>query len=84
LEDNTCKALGIPEQLVDIVVANNLIMVSFPPHKLAVHDFITLIPYKPVERLNDGLQIYALRNRIGPILTLGTSVVVVGTFKNKA
>ena len=84
LQDDACEALGIPEQLVDIVVANNLIMVFLPPHKLPVYDFIALIPYKPVERFDYGLQIYALSNRFSPILTLRTSVVVVGTFENEA
>jgi hypothetical protein len=53
-------------------------------HKLPIHGFIALIPYKPVERLDDRLQIYALGNRIRPVLTVRTSVIIVCTFEDEA
>lgn|SRR5712675_1904518 len=59
-------------------------MISLSSHELAVHNFIALIPNKPVERLDDRLQIYALGNGISPVLTLRTSVVVVGAFEDEA
>jgi hypothetical protein len=59
-------------------------MIPLSSHELPIHDFIALISHKPVERLNDRLQIYALGNRLRPILTLRTSVIVVGTFEDEA
>jgi hypothetical protein len=59
-------------------------MISLSSHELAIHDFIALISYKPIEGLDDRLQIYTLGNRIRPVLTLRTSVVIIGTFKDEA
>jgi hypothetical protein len=59
-------------------------MIFLSSHELPIHNFIALIPYKPVERFNDPLQIHTLGNRLRPILTLGTSIVVIGAFENEA
>jgi hypothetical protein len=59
-------------------------MISLPSHELPIHNFIALIPHEPVERLDDRLQINALGYSISAVLTLRTSVIVVGTFEDKA
>jgi len=36
LENNFGEAFGIPEKLIDVVIANDLIMIFLFPHELAV------------------------------------------------
>src|SRR5258708_39215912 len=59
-------------------------MISLSSHELAIHDFIALIPYKPIEGINNRRQIYSLRNGIRPVLTLRTSVVIIGALEDEA
>jgi hypothetical protein len=75
--------LGIPEQLVDVVVPNDLLMVPLPPQKDTVDDFIPLIPKKPVERPDDGPQVQAFGNGLDPVLALRTTVIVVSTLEDE-
>jgi hypothetical protein len=59
-------------------------MVPLPSHKFPIDDFIALISHDSVDRLDDRLQIYALGNRLRPVLALRTPVIVIGTFEDEA
>lgn len=83
-EDDFCKTFGVPEELVDVVVANDVSMVLFFADELAVHDLVTLVTHKPVEGLDDGLEIEAFFDGLDPVLALWTSVVIVCTLENEA
>ena len=50
-ENDPRKALGVPEQLVDIVIPDDLMMVPFPPHILSIHRLIPLITHAGRERV---------------------------------
>jgi len=83
-EDDFCKTFGVPEELVDVVVANNVGMVLFLADEFAVHDFVTLVTHKPVEGFDDGLEVKTFLDGLYPVLALWTSVVVVCTLENEA
>jgi hypothetical protein len=58
-------------------------MVLFLPHKLAINDLVPLIAHKPVERLDDRVEIETLRDRFHSVLALGTTVIVVCALENE-
>lgn len=59
-------------------------MILFFPHKLAFDNLIALVPHEPVQWLNNGLEIEAFRYWIHPILTIRTSIIVVGALEDEA
>ena len=69
-QDNPRDTLRVPEQLVDVVVPNDLVMVTLLPHELAVHNLVPLVPDETVERFHDGMEIEALGDGLHPVLTL--------------
>ena len=83
-EQNLGYPLWIPEQLVDVVVPNDLIVVLFFPNELAIDDFVSLVTYETIQGFNHGLEIESFRNGIHSILTLGTPIVVVRALENEA
>jgi len=84
IEDDSAKPLRIPEELVDIVVTDNLVVILLFPDEFAIHYFISLIPNKPVQRLDDSMKVDALWDRINSTLTLGTPIVIVGALEYEA
>lgn len=58
-------------------------MVLLATNELAIDNLVALVPHETVQRLDDRLEVQALRNGIYPVLTLGTPVVVVGTLEDK-
>jgi hypothetical protein len=83
-EDDFCETFGVPEELVDVVVANDFGMVLFLADELAIDDFVALVTHEPVEWLDDGLEIEAFLDGLDPVLALWTAVVVVCTLENEA
>ena len=59
-------------------------MVAFSSNEFSIDNLITLVSHEAVYRLDDMLQVDALRNWVGSALTLGAAVVVVGAFENEA
>lgn len=83
-EHDPGNSFGIPEELIDVVVSNDLGMVTFPSYELSVNNFIALVSHEAVQRLDDMFQVQALGNWIGSVLTLGTTIVVVGALEDEA
>jgi hypothetical protein len=81
---NPGDSLGIPEKLVDIIVTDNLVVISLSLQELAIDDFVRLIAQESVQRLDDASQVQSLRYGLHPVLTFGGSVVVVCTFEDEA
>ena len=84
LERDPRDALGIPEQLVHVVIADDILMIPLPPNVLAVLNLVPLIPNEPVQRLDDGLEIEPLGRRLDPTLTFRTPIVVVRALEDEA
>ena len=59
-------------------------MVTFPSYELSIHNFVALVSHETVERFDDMFQVNTLGNRIGPVLALRTTVVVVGALEDEA
>jgi hypothetical protein len=76
--------LGVPEQLVDIVVTDNLVVVSLPPQELAVDDLVPLVSKEPVQGLDNAPQVETLGNGLDPVLAFRASIVVVGALEDEA
>jgi hypothetical protein len=84
IENDSCDAFWIPEELIDIIISNNILMIPFPSHKLAINDFVTLITNEPVERFDDSSKIQAFRDRLHTVLTLRGPVVIICTLEDEA
>ena len=84
VENDPRDTLGIPEQLIHVVIANDILVILLPPYKLPFDNLITLVPYKPVQRLDDSAQVESLRYGLHSILTLWRSVIVVGALEDEA
>jgi hypothetical protein len=83
-QDDSRDTLGIPEQLVDVVVTDDPVMVELSSQKFAVDDFVSLISQELVQGLDDRSEIETLGNRVDSVLTFGRSVVVVGALEDEA
>ena len=83
-EHNSHDTLWIPEQLVDIIVPNYILMVPFPSHKLSIDNFIALITDEWLERFCDHLKIQALWNRLHTVLAFRRPIIVVSAFEDEA
>ena len=59
-------------------------VVAFSPDELSVNNFVTLVSHKAVYGLDDVCQVYTLRKWVGSVLTLGTTIVVVGALEDEA
>ena len=68
---NPRNSFRIPEQLVNVVITNNLIMVLLSSHILAVNQFVALVTDEAIKRFENCAKILALRNRVQTILTFG-------------
>lgn len=84
VEHDTSETLWIPKELVNVVVADDLVVVSFPTDEFAIDGLVALITHELVERLDDCLEVEALLDGLYGILTLWTAVVVVGTLEDEA
>jgi hypothetical protein len=59
-------------------------MVAFSPNELSINNFITLVSHEAIYGLDDMFQVQALRNWVGSVLALGTTIVVVGALEDEA
>jgi hypothetical protein len=83
-ENDSRDALRVPEELVDVVVPDDVLVILLPLEKLALDDLVPLISDEPVERLDDRPEVETLWHRLDPVLALGRSVVVVGALEDEA
>jgi len=69
-EDDTCDALWVPEELVNIIIPDDRFVILFASHEFPVDDLITLVPDKPVKRLYHSSQVKPFGNRLHSALAL--------------
>ena len=84
MENNACETFGIPEKLVDVVVADDVCVIPFPSDVLAVLELVALVTEEFVERLDDGVKVEALGYGFNAVLALGRSIVFVGALEDEA
>jgi len=84
IEYDTGETLWIPKELVNVVVADDLVVISFPANEFAIEGLITLITHELVERLDDCFKVEALLDWLHAILALWTAIIIVGTLENEA
>ena len=60
-----------------------MVEVTFSSYELSIDHFIALISHEAVQRLDDMFQVYTLGNRIGSVLALGATIVVVGALEDE-
>lgn len=84
VEHDTGETFWIPEELVDIVVTDDLVVVFLPAHELVIYHLISLCSHEFIKWLDDGLEIQAFFDWFHAILTFGAAVIVVGTLENEA
>ena len=83
-EDNPGDTLWVPKELVDIIITNDVCVVSFPPDKVTIHHFVPLVANEAVQRFDYGPQVQAFENGFDCSLTLGGMVIVVCTLEDEA
>ena len=83
-EHDPSNPFGVPKELVDVVISDNLVMVAFPSNEFSINNFIALISHEAVYGLDDMGQVQSLWHWVGSVLTLGAAVVVVGAFEDEA
>jgi len=81
---NASNALWIPEQLVNIIVTNDAIVITFSSYKFAIHRLIALITNEAIKWLDNSPEVESLWDGIDAVLAIGGAVVVIGAFENKA
>ena len=59
-------------------------MIALSPNELSIDNFIALVSHEAVYGLDDMFQVHAFRDWVGSVLTLGTTIVVVGAFEDEA
>ena len=77
------KELYLPEELVNIIISDNVLVTLFASHEFPVDDLITLVPDEPIKRF-DSSQAKPFGNRLHPALALWRPVIVVCTLENEA
>ena len=83
LEDDALDALGVPEQLIDVVVADDLAVIALAAHVLAVVDLVALFAAVAVEGGDDVVQVGPLLDGLDPILAGGGVQVIVGALEDE-
>ena len=84
VQHDPCDTLGVPEQLIDIIVTNDVGMILLIADKPSIDNLIFLIADEAVEGFNDGLEVKALFHRLDTTLALGGSITVVRALENEA
>ena len=82
-QDNSADALGVPEELIDIIVTDSLVVVLFSSQEFAVNDLVSLITQELVKRLDDGSEVQSFGDSVDSVLTFRRSVVIVGTLEDE-
>lgn len=83
-EHDPRDSLGVPEELVDVVVSDDVLVVALTLEESAVRDLVALIADEAIERPNDGAKVEAFWYRFDAVLALGAAVVVVRTLEDEA
>ena len=83
-EDDPLDTLGVPEELIDIVVSDDILVILLPTDVLTIHDFVALVAAILVQRGDDITEISSLLNRLNALLALGRMEVVLGTLEDEA
>jgi len=77
-------SLGVPEELVDVVVPDDILVIPLPLEELALDDLVSLISDESVERLDDCSKVETFGDGFDPVLALWRPVVVVGALEDEA
>ena len=83
-ENDARDALGVPEELVDVVVTDDVLVVAFAADESTVDDLVALVSDEPVQGSDDRAEVEPFRDRLGAVLALGRPVVVVGALEDEA
>ena len=84
LHDDALDALGVPEKLVAVVVANRLVVVALAADVHAVRDLVALVPDVLVEGGDDVVEVRELLHGLNGILARRRVQVVVGALEDEA
>jgi hypothetical protein len=82
-KDDPLNTLGIPEELIDIVITNDVLVIFFPADIFAIHNFIALVSAVLIQRSDYLTKISAFLNRFNSLLTFRRVIVVVRTLENE-
>ncbi|EEQ37576.1 hypothetical protein CLUG_01699 [Clavispora lusitaniae ATCC 42720] len=83
-EHNSRNTLWVPEQLINIIVTNNLIVVLFTLDKSSLVNFVYLRSQESVDRCDCSVQIVTLWDWFSSLLTLWRQQVVHSSLINVA
>ncbi|KAG9099730.1 hypothetical protein FS749_000523 [Ceratobasidium sp. UAMH 11750] len=78
------NAFRVPEQLVDAVVSDNILVVLLAANKLALLDLVPLVAQELVDRFNDGVEVESLWSPLGAVMAFGRAMVVAGALEDEA
>jgi hypothetical protein len=81
VEDDPGDTFRIPKELIDIIIANDSVMILLPPDELAFNNFIPLVSDKPIKRFHHRPQVKTFWHRFDPILAFGTPIIVIRAFE---
>jgi len=83
LENDTLNTLGVPEELVHVIVTNDLVVITLSADVLAVEDFVTLISAVVVQRSDYVVQVGELLNGLNLVLANRRVEVIVCTLEDE-
>ena len=70
--------------MVDIIITDDLVVVSLPSNIFAIELLITLIAKETIEGLDNGVEVQPFGDGVDAVLAFGRSVVVVGALEDEA
>jgi hypothetical protein len=77
VQDDPCDTLGIPEQLVDVIVSNDVGVIFLSANEPSIDDFVSLISDESIQWFNDTLEVEAFIHRSDTTLALRGSIVII-------
>ncbi|KAH3669983.1 hypothetical protein OGATHE_002796 [Ogataea polymorpha] len=84
LQNNSRNTFWVPEKLVDIVIANDAVVVLFTLDIAAINNLINLSSDEAVKRGNDSVEVVALWNRVSSLSACFRVQIILSTFVNEA
>ena len=82
-QDNSADTLRVPEELIDIIVTDSLVVVLFSSQEFTVDDLVSLITQELVEWLDNSSEVQSFGDSVDSVLTFGRSVVIIGTLEDE-
>ena len=84
LENDAVDTLGVPKELVAVIVTDNLLVISFATDVNTFVDLVTLIAAVAIQRGDDVVEEGELLNRFDHVLAGGRVQVVIGALEEEA